>query len=294
MIEPLSQTAKAFRDTTISRSTGVEFRNVTKLYGLPFTGEVSESEWREATKVMAFGARGTPGTTLAFLEALTKSHGEIFTTVAFLDALPQRLVPLIGVTPAFEPKHVGRLIRLASDGRLYKISALVATAVDLVPVDTAYWSGANWTNSTLEFTTATILPFTIAERGGGPGQSLGVPGRVEVTFYISGLTPPPTYMQPGAASPPSPDPVTGDPTYNSGSMDPVPDASPLIGAEARTGGQPFGGHIQADESEPGDVGGAGPFPIYLSSGNVFSNTRTVFDAMLASGIEAVFKSGELP
>ena len=296
MIEPLCQTAKAFRDTTISRSTGSEFRRVTNLYGLPFTDEVPEDDWRSAAKVMAFGPRGTPGATLAFVEALTASWG-VDIAVDITAANPTRLTAASG-TP-WTNAHIGRWVRMADTDKIHLVVSLGGggTSVELASIGTTQWSAANFTATAA--TTATILPFTIAERGGGPGQSLahfmtrksGKLPQVEIVMYVAGLLPPATYMQPGAAAPPAPASVPGDATYNSGSMDPVPVASPLIGAEPRIGGQPYGGHIQADEGEPGDIGGAGPFPIYLSSGKVLSKSRAILDAMLASGLEAQFING---
>jgi hypothetical protein len=296
MIEPLSQTAKVFRDTTISRSTGSEFRRVCALYGLPFTDEVPEDDWREAVKVMAFGRRGVPGTTLAFVEAMTSSWG-VDVAVDITSANPTRLTATVG-TP-WAAKHVGRWVRMADTSKIHMIVSVGGGGahVELASIGTSQWSAANFTGTAS--TTATILPFTIAERGGGPGQGIGhymtrkagkLP-QVEVTMYVVGLLPPPTYMQPGAAIPPAPASVPGDAAYNSGSMDPVPNASPLIGADARPGGQPYGGHVQLDEGESGDIGGAGPFPIYLSSGKVLHKSRAVLDACLASGIEVAFIDG---
>jgi hypothetical protein len=297
MIEPLCQTAKAFRDTTISRSTGSAFRTVTRLYGLPFTDEVPEADWREAAKVMAMGARGTPGATLAFIEAMTASWGvDIAVDIA---AASPRITASTGAP--WTTAHVGRWVRMGDTSKIHLITAVdgAGTWADLATVGTAQWSAADFTADTT--TTATVLPFTIAERGGGPGQGAGhfatvLTGKlpqVEVTLYVNGMGPPATYLQPGAASPPAPASVPGDPTYNSGSMDPVPNASPLIGAEARPVGQPYGGHVQADESEPGNIGGAGPWPIYLSRGVLLPKSGDVLSACLASGIKLQFIDGSL-
>ena len=287
MIEPLSQTAKAFRDTTISNSLGAQFRAVTALYGLPYNDEVPLEDWREGVKVMAFGARGTPGTTLAWIEAITASWGEDFVAL-FSGAEPNRIYT--SGNP-YGDEHVGRWFRLANTGGVHMVIGVDAggSYVDFCPIATAYWTPTNFTTST--FTTATLLPFTIMERGGGPGQSQGLPGLVEATLYVNDLLPPATYMQPGAAVPGAPGSVTGDASYNGGSMDPVPNASPLIGADPRAGGQPHGGHVQSSVAETGDDGGAGPFPIYLSSGAVLSHSRATFEAMLASGIHVKFQSG---
>lgn len=275
MIGSLSQTDKAIRDTTITHSTGSAFRDVVKLYGLPYPGEVLEADWREAARVMAFGPRGTPGATLAFCEAVLASHNTEL-LVSYSSAFPALLTPVSG---AFTADQVGRWLRLESDGNLYRIASVSAGNATLTTVATSLWSGANWTNSTAETSTATVLPFTIVER---------VDGRVEVLTYVQGLLPPGTYMQPGSTTPPAPSSVAGDTSYNSGSMDPVPDADPLIGAEARTVGVPEGGHVQADELEHGDQT-LGPYPIYLTSGKVLPGTTSVLDAQLASGIECVFR-----
>jgi len=287
MLDSLSQTAKAFRDTTVSRSTGEWFRSNCRNLGLPQpVGEIEEQYWREGVRVMAFGARGVPGTTLAFLEeVLAKWDTTVTVTTAAVN--PQRIT---AVTPTFATDLVGRWVRMGNTGLLHYITAVdgAGAYIDVLSFGTSYWDGADFGDAA---TTAKLLPFVLAERGGGPDQGVGEPGLVEVTVFASAIGIPPTYMQPGATVPPAPASVPGDATYNSGSMDPVPNASPLIGAEPHPGPpEPYGGHVMADESEAGDQTN-GPFPIYLAGGGVLDGTRDVLKACMASGIHATFRDG---
>lgn len=285
----LSQTDKAFRDTTISRSAGEWFRIVVDQFGIPRDGSISENAWRDAARTNAYGARGTYGATLAFVEAALQDFN-IDVDVTVDPANPQRLT---AATPgSFTQQHIGRWVRV--DGTLYQIAGPsdITTSsgnwVTLEAVPTTYWSGANFT--AIASTTASILPFVIREPSPSPSQPRysGNACLVQVYIYDATLVTPPTYLQPGAAAPPAPSPVAGDPSYNGGSMDPVPNVSPLVGAEARPAGQPFGGHLMQDETVAGDQT-SGPFPIYLVGEDVFPEMRNVLDILLAAGVRAEMK-----
>lgn len=288
MIEPLSQSAKAMRNTTVRWSTGAAFRSVCQMYGLPFPDEVPVSSWRQGVLVMAFGSRGTPGTTFAFLEAVT-SHKGTDIPVTQLEAAPLRLTSPDSLWTA---SHVGRWVRLKGAATVHLITAVDGAGAwaDVCPVGTSIWQAGDFVDGV---DVATVLPFTFAERGGGPGTGDAKPALLEVVLFLEGLsTAPPTYLQPGAGSPPSPDPVSGDTDYNAGALDPVPEAGDLIGAEERPVGQPWGGHVLEDESVSGDQTD-GPFPIYLQSSAVLPNTRAVLDAMLPSGCKVTMERGIL-
>jgi hypothetical protein len=72
-----------------------------------------------------------------------------------------------------------------------------------------------------------------------------------------------------------------------GSLPSAPPSYLKLAGEARPAGQPFGGHIQADEFEATSTV-VGPHPLYLSGRTVLHPTAKVLKALLASGHHAEF------
>ena len=288
MIEPLSQTNKAFRDTTISRSSKSWFDNVCEQYGIPHLNAILESYWREAVRSNALGPRGKPGAVFEYIYYVLKQ----FVTpvnVAVSSSNPTRLT-LSSSPNSFIQNHVGMLVRRNSDGMVWKIvgpddiTTSSGNWVELAPVAcNPYWSRANFTASSTF--AAEVLPFIWHEE----------PGWVIVDVLPSSVSfSPATYLQPGSSSPATPGTVNQEAgsealTYNGGALDPAPNANPLIGADARPADEPYGGHLQENEFEVGDPNDAGPHPIYLSGGGVFDEFQQILDLLLAAGIHCKFR-----
>jgi len=71
LLSPLSQVDRAFNDTLILKAQGYAFDDLADMYGVPRISYIHEKYWRKALQHVAFGPRGAPGSTFAFLrEAL--------------------------------------------------------------------------------------------------------------------------------------------------------------------------------------------------------------------------------
>lgn len=290
MIEPLSQTAKAFRDTTISRSSLYQFGAVSRQWGIPHVAISPESDWREVVRSNAMGPRGVYGAVFEFVRYALRQF-DTLVSVTVDPANPQRVTAAAG-TP-FLQAHIGGLLEHQGTGEIYSITgpADIATSagawVELLSYSVLpYHTGVTFT--AVGSFDVVILPFTIVEE----------PGRVIVRVSPASISAsPPTYLQPGSTAPAVPgvvnQPVGSEAaTYNGGSVDPAPNAAPTIGADTRPVGEPFGGHLQADEiDEDGAPLTTGPMPPYLSGGAVFDEFREILDALLAAGVVCFFEKG---
>lgn len=283
MLQPLSQTEKAFRDTLLTKATGEGFDRLARLYGFPRVHVFPERYWRRALRAIALGPRGTLGTTHAVLEALFDWWAEpSMTYPVILDpAAPQKLAVDLAETgpPGFYCNHVGRLIRITSPtfgSSIYWSTALAGADLTLAAVATSYWRKADW--STLgapEKATAKILPFVYEEPTPGPiagedGAPTGTFGGEACLFRIlldgDIWTVPPTYVQ------------------TDGTIDRTVTAP----------GQPYGGHVidylDADPNTP-NVGNqeTGPFPPYLPGEDVGGILTSIIDLLLAAGVRVEFR-----
>lgn len=288
MIETLSQTAKAFRDTTIMRSSGVWLDAVTRQWGVPHLATVPEADWRNAVRETALASRGIARPVFQFVRwALAQFDVTVSVTVDPAD--PQRLTAAAGAP--FVQSHIGALVERQDTLEVHSIAA---------PADIVTSAGA-WVellaDSVLPFHTGAsfgavdafdvkILPFTIREE----------PGRVIISVSdLSVSSSPATYLQPESAAAAAPGAINQTPgsegdAYNGGAMNPAPNAAPLVGADTRPAGEPFGGHLQADEiNQVGDPLGVGPHPPYLSSGAVFDELQQILDGLLVAGVTCVFE-----
>lgn len=289
MLQSLSQTSKAFRDTTIHKSSGEWFRIVAEQYGIPFVATTLEDNWREVVRSNALGPRGSFGAVFQFVYWALKQF-TIPIQVSVSASNPQRIT--LDASPSFPfiQNHIGMWVRRDSTGDVWRIvspddiSTSSGNWVNLSSTtNNPYWVRANFTQT--ETFTAEILPFTIHEE----------PGLVVINVLPSSISmSPATYLQPGSSSPATPDTVNQEAgseaaSYNSGSMDPAPNASPLIGADDRPAFEPDGGHLQENEFEPGSSGSIGPYPIYLSSGGVFDEFQEILDPLLVAGVRCKFR-----
>lgn len=268
-LNSLSQVDRAFRDTTIRKSTGPAFRLICRHYGIPWDRSIPEASWRAAVRANALGPRGTPGAVLQFVEAVLGQWSTVI-PCSIDPATPSRLT---ADTPgAFTQAHVGRWVRLSAavGGGLYHVSGPsdIATSsgdwVTLNPVGTAYWASSDGFSSLAGVTDveATVLAWTAREPSPSRGQPHPQEKRClyEVFVYEDSFYVPPTYMQTSGARP---------------------------------AGEPFGGQVQANEiSEAGDQVD-GPFPPYLTGGGVLQTTQGILDALMAAGCRVTLQRVEL-
>lgn len=275
----LGQVWEAWRDTLVWSASGAALRELGALYGVPWLRAFSERAFRDALGVVAFGARGTLGNTVAFLEALYGELG-VSSTVELTPEAPRRLMR---VGEPWEVSHEGRLVRVAwtgADGvarsRLFWSARRVDDdeGLELAPVATSYFDGANFAVGAGRITekieaTATVLPFVLMERdvdlraAGLPrGLPAGLPCLVEVLLDGEALYTPASYLL---------DPAGRD-------RDDIPPGSILLDLFNLFGASP------APPSEGDHI--SGPHPLYLHGGGSRITVSALLDRLLAAGVGA--------
>ena len=137
MLQPISQTEEAFRDTLITKAEGAAFDRLARMWGFPRLGSISISAWRKGLRATALGPRGTPGAIHEAIDGIL-SGGVVSVTVDQAIANPSRITASAG--GPFTADHVGRLVRVA--GRLYYSTSFAATYLELATVGTALWDAA--------------------------------------------------------------------------------------------------------------------------------------------------------
>jgi hypothetical protein len=254
VLQPLSQTAKAFRDTTISRSSRDWFNRVARQWGIPHPSAVPEAAWRQVVRANALGPRGVYGPAFQFVFwALSPFSTSVPVSVAL--ANPQRLTA--DVPGSFLQEHIGLWAMRTDTNAVWRIdspSDITTSSGNWVTVaslgSAPYWAGTSFGGS--ESFTVSLLPFTITEK----------PGVFVVNVSAAAVvSPPATYMQPA-------------------------------GALVRAAAEPFGGQVQLNEIDhPGDPLGTGPHPPYLSDGGTFQEYEAALQLLLPAGIHAKFVLG---
>lgn len=194
MLQPLAQTEKAFRGTSIAFAEGSQFDDIARNFGLPRIATFSVRAWRKALRAVGYGPRGIPGALQALLEGMF--WDDAVTYNCELDGNSQIIFDSGGPLGAsgFTPACVNRLWRLEGSG----VSGLYwsigpdfngfsdSNYLVLCPVGTAYWRGADWSTATGYAITATLLGFIYRELD---------TCTIEVFISSDLATPPATYMQ---------------------------------------------------------------------------------------------------
>ena len=269
MLQPFSQIERAHRDTLISKAEGEALDRLSRLYGVPRPPPLNSSYWRRALQAAALGPRDRPGTFFEVLCALMEPWTEQTLTTCDIDtASPTKL---IGGTPAgnaWNCSHMGRLIEVIGKGVFWS-TGVSGSDLLLSPISTSYWKGAGWKEDE-SGVSVRILPFWWKDSG----------GIVDVYVDAEIVSIPPTYIQADAAD--------ADSYMSEGALvvgDGVDDDRPA--------GQPIGGALLADATEPiidyldglGYPRGVFPGPIYLSGIDVLPTYAALLDSLCASGIQ---------
>lgn len=295
MLQPYSQAERAYRDTLIRKSDGSAFDAIARYYGFPRLATIDRKYWRQALLHLAYGCRGTLGTTFAVLEAIFDHYAVPRMTHAVqLDpAQPRSLLHLdafaVGGAPGWDCGHTGRLIRMVDGpfaGRVYYSEDLVAVPLPpvlrLADVQTTYWSAADWSDLDAVTTVKVkVIPFMIREPSPGPPWLDGDDSQGDPWHPLS------WHPQLSALFE-----ITLD-----GFLWPVPatylQADGSVDRTVAAPGQPYGGHMMSlaeaanDPAIPeaGDPLGAGPHPIYLSSlGAGAKAVSDLINGILAAGV----------
>lgn len=278
MISPLSQAELAFRDTLIHKASGEGFDRVARFYDFPRLRMVPEKYWRRALRAVAYGQKGTFGTTHAVLEAIFDTWAEpSFSYQVQIDPTKPHLVTRVEGPPGFFCNHRHRLVRLDSPtigSRIFWSTGFDANdeTLTLCDIRTGYWRAADWSEfEAVETGILKILPFVYEEPTPGPlvdasgtpiGTFSGEPCLIRVFVDGDVWFTPPTYLQPAG--------------------------------DERPEDQPFGGAIidpyDGDPATPsrGDQI-VGPFPIYLPGEEVAGLLQVILDLLLAAGCRIEFR-----
>lgn len=299
MLEPLSQTEIAFRDTLVTKATGVALDRLGVLFGFPKLGIFERSVFRKALLEVAYGRRGTYRMLFLVLEHLFDQYSQrrgVY-NVTLDPANPHALIYREGGAPAFDCEQTGRYIRVQSPtfgSKVYYSQHLKDGVLYLNPIDNPAIAGADWSTLTgPEDATAKVIGFLMQEANPGPPMVDGFDAEGNPYHPMSFLPDntctidlfvdkniwnvPATYLQ------------------EDGTVD------RLITAP----GQPYGGHlmdlyaaanrdmvefpgsgIEGDvHPESGDPTGEGPHPIYFDAqGGVAAAFTRIIDALLAAGV----------
>lgn len=258
MLNPLSLTEQALRDTLITRAQDGALDDLSRLFGIPRVRIVEPDFWRRALRAGVYGPRGVLHTTHNVLEAMFDQWAErCYSYQVEIDPGSNLLTRVEG-PPGFYPIHVNRLVRVstAAGTGIYWSLGVVGDKLMLSRNPGPYWSGFDSTSVDPFDGIVKVLPFLYAE------PEIVAPCTVLV--YLDGdiWYTPPSYMQPDGDDRPvgEPfgciliDPADGDP------------ATPSRGDQIN-----------------------GPFPLYLPGDEVGGALRVTMDALLAAGIQITFK-----
>ena len=270
MLQPLAKTEMCLRETLIHKASGDAFERLARFYNFPKPTGYPESSWRKALIAVVLASRGTPGSTFAALRGAF-SHTELDVAGCSINpATPHRLLG------SFLCTHVGRYVEItltpsggAATTALFYVVGLDTNAgayVDLAPIKTAKWRGANWANGPFavnapQNVSVKFLPFMQLEKTNCLYQLF-----LDTTVNAN----PTTYLLAGSGV--DRDTVDVD----------MPDQGHLMDL------------FSADpDHHAGSQSADGPRPIYLS-GNAGSlvSVASMFDPLLSAGVKMSASSYE--
>jgi hypothetical protein len=159
MLNPISKIEKVKRETLISKAKGDAFNRLSDFYGFKKPQFISEDAWRIAIRSSVFGARGTFGTILAFLE------GAFSEWIQFATYDMQAMSPNILNNENLggdNCAYINRFVRI--DGKMYFVSGESNLGyLVLDNLGTSYWNKANLVTG--QVYEVSFLPFLIEEYG---------------------------------------------------------------------------------------------------------------------------------
>lgn len=298
MLEPFSQLEVAFRDTLLTKATGVSLDRLGALYGFPRLSIFDRKYYRRALREVALGRRGTYRCLFKALEHLFGQYTDLKSTynVTLDPATPHALTYREGNSPPFDCASTGRFVRIKSPtfgSKIYYSQNLVDGVLQLNPIDTPCVAGADWsTLAAAEDATASLLGFMLRETNPGPSavdgeNPEGDPWHPEgykeentctVSLFVDNTiwNVPATYLQDQATDARS---VTAPNQPFGGHLMSLYDAANL-------GVVSYPGSGVADEVhvESGDIH-KGPYPIYLGAeGSAAPSFVSLIDGILAAGV----------
>jgi len=272
MLQAISQSTKAFFDTVVLRLEGkTTLRSVSDFYGIPFLDLYHKPSWRAALNAGSMGHRGTFKTLFNFLREATRSLDE---ETEFLVKSDTELTIVAGPP---DDAILGRIIEIQET--YYMVVDIVGNDVHISGIKTGYWSSGDLLArfNLLQQIKVNTCSFFISEPTPGnevtkstlPVEysifnkpeyvntilrtALSDACKVYINFTAELELSPATYLQPNAGP--------------------------------RPANEPYGGHLQEDESESGqDDAFGGPHPPYLGSGTVFDLLLQSMKSILPAGV----------
>ncbi len=270
MLTPLSSLERIARDLHLHRARGLSLDRVAAFVGLPrpATALYSDAAWRAALKAVAWGARGTWGSTVAALEGALSDRAEVFD----ITTDPSDPLQLLTSAPfAFDPAcHTHRLVRvqlpaLSIDALYLSTASPSITELRLADTPTSLWRAPQWPLDQPYSGTARVLAFLPTEPNPGPEHPAlspyAHPCQVRVFADPPGGSLPPTYL----IDPPGEDRDNIDPL--------MPDGGIIMDEFNIDGAYP-----------PPPTEGFPEVPALYLDGEGVVSLRRVFDALLAAGV----------
>ena len=166
ILSDYSQLTRARQDTNIARAEGKALTELTQFFGFERPVFLPDNYWREALKVLAYGAKGTPGALFGFCEALFDVWAE--STLFETTLLNGEIVKPVDLTftCAYEQRLV-RIYRENDDGfyqnyGIFFVDSINSGNLRLSETGSAYWFGVD-TEATGNIQVK-VMPFFIEER----------------------------------------------------------------------------------------------------------------------------------
>lgn len=303
----VSQVDQVLHDTLIHRAEGTAFDALTNMFGFPRPPSIDEAVWRHALRAVAYGHRGTLGTTWAAVELGLRSGSASRTVSVTLAASSPNTATFVSgsgdYASGFNSDWVGRLVRLRyHTGTSSYVSKVLYVQGPEQIADGAYSNTLTFADlATRLFTTEPCTSFT---------------GTINASVELLSFT----WREP-SPGPVDAAPTAGAPLLASGDPTPVEWLSqPSFGVRCRIElqieqsefsvppsylldppgvdrstfpGQPDGGIILDlfgainDDTlvGTGDPLGDGPSPVYLIDDTSLQVLESYFDRILASGCD---------
>lgn len=148
ILSNFSQLTRARQDTNIARAEGTALTKLTQFFGFERPTFLPDNYWREALKVLAYSAKGTPGALFSFCEALFDIWAESTTFETTL--LNGEIVKPVDLT--FTCAYEQRLVRIYKEneegfyqnyGVFFVDSVTSGGDLKLAETNSAYWFGIN-------------------------------------------------------------------------------------------------------------------------------------------------------
>lgn len=197
---PWSGADQAMADTLIRKATGLQFDQLAATLGAPRLSSVPQKYWRKALQHVAYGPRGAPGSTFAFLREALRQHDVAYTVSVDPAPLTQNQIAWVAGGPVAGFTHADLFRLWDINGVVYLSMGFGAApgappwpSIYLVPYRGPHWRACDWsTDSTLIAGVATNrtayrLPFTL--------KAVGATYKVFLDSTISIQPAPPTYIQ---------------------------------------------------------------------------------------------------